>query len=954
MTALAEARIEDLLQESSVGDRRAKLGEAGLADETGLGKLLDRAEELVHDEPQAAQGLCELVDDAAADLDLSAVLGRSTYLQGRIATDRGDLRGGLKLIGDSQAHWHRAGKPLEALRTDIGRMYILEDLGEHQKAIALGQRLLEAVDSGAPHAPEARLSATIRAMAKENLGAAFGLTGDHERAMDAYAEAHRGYVELGMDADTPRPLANRGIELLELGRAREALADFQAAEVKLREHGDRFWQATAKGYQARAHQQLGELSPALTALAQARVTFSELGVYTETNRLRLASAETYLAIGLWDEARFEAIEAATHAESAEMSHDAGRAHYLLALAHLGDGDVVAADEALRRALRLFEKVGDRQHCARVRQAQLEVLAARGAHEQARELADHVLIELAEGGWLSAWAWTQLRRMDVAVDETDARHHLERAEATIEELGLPQLSEQYRLRQARLARRVGDLETAEGLLQQAVEDSNLAARALPQHALRTAFRASRIGAHDELIGLFLERSAPGDLQRAKSVSRQAKAATLRDLIAASADTDPRSFGSTNEELDVAESDLAATYLALQEADAPAQRVSLSGRAKELQQRVSALRVRDTSAPLGVGEESSLGQPSSQPDAMGFAATIEYHVLNDDVVIFVSAGENSQCVRVPGAIPRVDDLLLQLGHQWERFALGSVVPARHQKMLLRTAQDLLGRLHEILITPVVSLLVAGGGHLQLVPHRQIGQVPFHALHDGANYLIDRWVITTSPIPTSRVARPQSLTRPVVLAVPDERAPAVGREARAIAELIPKARVLIGEEATSQRLAELNGADLVHFACHGAFQGDNPLFSRLRLADRWVTSTEILPLDLSDALVVLSACESGRAGLSAEPIGLGWSFLAAGASGVVSSQWMVQDEVTRLLMDHFYRGLKEGLDPATAVRSAQRATAQEHQHPFYWAAFSYLGKPDLQPGRELPPTGGTGIHR
>ena len=938
MAALAESRIEDLLQEDSIGDRRAKLGEAGLANEIGLGKLLDRAEELVHDEPREAQALCELVDASAADLGLPAVLGRSTYLQGRIATDRGDLRVGLKLIEDSQAHWHRAGKPLEALRTDIGRMYILEDLGEHHEAIAVGERLLDAVDSATPHAEEARLTATIRAMAKENLGAALGMTGEHERAMDAYEEAHRGYVELGMDADTPRPLASRGIELLELGRAREALGDFQAAEAQLREHGDRFWEATAKGYQARAHQQLGEFSAALTALAQARETFAELGVYTEANRLQLASAETYLAIGLWDEARFEASEAAGHAESAEMSHDAARAHYLLALAHLGDGDLDAAEESLRQALQLFEKVGDRQHCARVRQAQLEVFAARGADEQARDLADLVGIELAEGGWLAALAWTQLRRVDVAVDDADANVHLERARATIAELGLPQLSEQYRLRQARLAQRGGDLETAEGLLQQAVDDANLSARALPQHALRTAFRASRIGAHDELIGLLLERCGPGDLRRAKSASRQAKAGTLRDLIAASTGSASLSVESRNEELVVAESDLAATYIALQEADAPAQRVSLSARAKDLQQRVSALRVRDSSVAFGGGGERLVERPSVEPDASGFAATVDYHVLGDDVVIFVSAGEDTHCVRAPGALPRVDDLLTQLGHQWERFAMGSVVTARHEKMLLRTAQDLLARLHDILVAPIAELLGPRGGHLQLVPHRQIGQVPFHALYDGAEYLIDQWVITTSPIPTSRVAQPKSLARPIVLAVPDERAPAVAQEARAIAELIPSARVLIGDEATSQRLAELSGADLVHFACHGAFEGDNPLFSRLRLADRWVTSTEILPLDLRDALVVLSACESGQAGLSAEPIGLGWAFLAAGASGVVSSQWMVQDEVTRHLMGSFYRAVSEGIDAATAVRSAQRATAELHPHPYYWAAFTYLSRPDL----------------
>ncbi len=88
-----------------------------------------------------------------------------------------------------------------------------------------------------------------------------------------------------------------------------------------------------------------------------------------------------------------------------------------------------------------------------------------------------------------------------------------------------------------------------------------------------------------------------------------------------------------------------------------------------------------------------------------------------------------------------------------------------------------------------------------------------------------------------------------------------------------------------------------------------------------------------MVLSACESGVHGRAAEPVGLGWAFLAAGASGVVVSQWPVDDQATLTMMAEFYRRLGAGLAPSHALRAAQLHTAEQHPHPYFWAPFSYV---------------------
>jgi CHAT domain-containing protein len=360
------------------------------------------------------------------------------------------------------------------------------------------------------------------------------------------------------------------------------------------------------------------------------------------------------------------------------------------------------------------------------------------------------------------------------------------------------------------------------------------------------------------------------------------------------------------------------------------------AERLEERVSVLRLREAVAPDLAGPAS---QPVPSAPAEPGIAELELHVAGEDLVLFDSNGPDRSAVRVRGALPSVTALLDRLGDQWTRFLLGSVFSVRHSDLLLRTAQSVLQQLYDVLLGPVADQL-AGDAELRIVPHRLLHQVPFGALYDGQRYLIERRPVTILPSPnvwgTARPVTPD-LSSALVVAYADEAAPAVQPEADMVADVLPAADRLVGEAATSDAfVAAAPHHGLVHLACHGQFRRSNPLFSRLRFADRWLTAAEVLPLDLAGALVVLSACESGQLGEAAEPVGLGWAFLAAGASGVVVSQWRVSDDATRELMGSFYRALVAGVPPAYALRSAQLRTAARHPHPFYWAPFSYLASP------------------
>lgn len=954
MSLMPASAVAGLLAEAGTPARLAYLRTQGLADADGLSWVLDRVEELVHDEPVAAVELTLLCEAATAG-DLVPVRARARYLRARVHAERGELDTALALIEDAHSLYWQAGERISALRTDLGRMHVLDDLGRHAEAVELGEALVAAL-SDSPDSPggredERELCGWLRAAALDNLGVACGYIGQHERALDAYASAEAAYLALGMPEETGRPLANRGVELLELGRPREALDVLRRAAAVFAETGDRLWSAKCLGDIAQAHQHLGEYVEALSLLETARTTLDELGANAEAARLRLATAGVYLRVGLFPEAAAEAAVAVERTAAAGMAHDAAKARFTMALAALGAADPQRAADELRAAAELFERVGDRQGSARVLLADAEALLAVGHTVAAAETAARAVDALRAGGWQIPLTLALLRLADL----TSTVEPLDQAVELAERLQLPQLQQPCDLRVARRYRREGRTAEAEALLRAAVGRVERLGSRLPDHALRTAFRADRLAAHDELVDLLVDRGGPDDVAGACAVGDRAKAATLFDLVTGTVGT---RRGPRREDAELARhrADLDATYGALFTTTEPARRELLRRRADDLERQLSALRLRTALTHPAAGPDTAATRAAAAPDA---TATLAYHVVGDDLVAFVLVAGRITARRLAGVMPAVHAEADRLAAQWRRFQLGSAFSHRHQAALLNTTREVLAALYGLLLAPLDDLLAdLPGGHLVVVPHRRLHQIPFHALHDGSGHLLERCAVTVAPTVTGATAGAPVFAGPgsaggpgpsggaLVLGVPDAHIPAVTTEADAVAAALPGATMLLGAGATSDALtASVPGPRLLHIACHGLYRAANPLFSSLKLADRWITATEILELDLGGALVTLSACESGKhAGGTAEPLGLAWAFLAAGASGAVVSQWLVPDEATAGLMSRLYGRLAAGATPAQALREAQLHTAAQHPHPYYWAPFTYVAAPQ-RPDRSSP---------
>ena len=247
------------------------------------------------------------------------------------------------------------------------------------------------------------------------------------------------------------------------------------------------------------------------------------------------------------------------------------------------------------------------------------------------------------------------------------------------------------------------------------------------------------------------------------------------------------------------------------------------------------------------------------------------------------------------------------------------ARHLRLALRRAVLGQPRSEQVLhasathLDQLLSQAIGERGDVLVVPTPELASVPWAALPSLAARNIE---ITPTLALWTRPDAPRRSDHAVIVAGPE--LPQAEAEARGVAAQYPGATVLTGDQASAERvLASLDGARLAHLACHGSFRAENPLFSSLLLHDGPLTVYDLERLTIAPEHVVLSACDSGRAGESAgqELLGLAAAFFARGTRTLIASVVPVDDQITRELMVALHQRWASGLSPVSALRAAQR---------------------------------------
>lgn len=291
-----------------------------------------------------------------------------------------------------------------------------------------------------------------------------------------------------------------------------------------------------------------------------------------------------------------------------------------------------------------------------------------------------------------------------------------------------------------------------------------------------------------------------------------------------------------------------------------------------------------------------------------------------------------------------------------------------------------LYDLLLRPIEPMLAQQKiDTLVFVPDGALRMVPVGALHDGKQFLIERFAVAIAPgLTVMGSARPQQGIGKVLLAGLSEPGPVMGklslrareqlglnsptRGTRApnlseelalpgVAEEIQALKAathgdrLLNSEFTVERFRQQFDAGeyrTVHIASHAVFS-PRAEGSFILAYDDVLTMDQLQALlrgktveENPISLLSLSACQTAE-GDDRVPLGIAGAALKAHAGSALGSLWPVDDAATKTLMVGFYESMgKGGITKARALQQAQLALLANKStgHPFFWAPFILVG--------------------
>lgn len=280
--------------------------------------------------------------------------------------------------------------------------------------------------------------------------------------------------------------------------------------------------------------------------------------------------------------------------------------------------------------------------------------------------------------------------------------------------------------------------------------------------------------------------------------------------------------------------------------------------------------------------------------------------------------------------------------------SMSPSSNPRRLRKQARQL----YDWLIAPFREQIATSSIHtLIAVPDGILRTIPFAALHDGKDYLVQHLAIAVSPglLLTERLHDVDRQHRLLAAGLSEsvqgfEGLPHVDAEiAKITAEY--NGKQLLNEDFVKRSIVEELAEvpySMVSLSTHGRFDSD-PSKSFVLTYDGQLSFDELADLirvselrTQAVELIVLSACNTA---IGDEHAALGFAGVAvkSGARSAMASLWSVNDESTAELVPDFLSKLSDPrLSKAQALQLAQRRLLSEQRtaHPYFWAPFVLVG--------------------
>lgn len=527
--------------------------------------------------------------------------------------------------------------------------------------------------------------------------------------------------------------------------------------------------------------------------------------------------------------------------------------------------------------------------------------------------------------------------------------------------------------AKARRGLGDRVAALADLHEAMDASEAVRSHVPGDARQRAVAFATVAdAYAEAVDLNVEL---GRVEDALACAERAKGRVLLEALHGGAATQARSMKPEHAETERRlEAELASLNRRLARAkpdEMPALREQLERARVEYASFHASLYAADPRLRVQRGDVSVASLRTMQDALLAGAVLVEYVVGDARTHAFVVSSSGARVRTLPVTRKALEELIAEYRKQLAERDL------THRQTARRLDAILLAPLEELISDASIVGIVADGA---------LWKLPFEALVDGrGKYRLERHTMFYAPsisvfveMRSEGARRPRHGARtllavgaPVIGGPRGRQLAAVYRgtdlgplpdaklELEALRSIYGRgAKIYVGSMATETRVKKAIGGthDVLHFATHGILDDSSPMYSRLLLsesreaagadADGLLEAWELMKLDVSADLLVMSSCESasGRVSAGEGMIGMTWAAFVAGARTTVASLWKVASKSTATLMVDFHRELHRNPDrvalKAAALRAAKLRMLRDpmYRHPFHWAAFVAIGDPDF----------------
>lgn len=887
-------------------------------------------------QPTQAQAAAAALDALARFNPAPKIAALAVWIDGIAAITRGAHEQAAALLEQAGKAFQHLNENHLAAQTQVAKLYALALIGKYDEAIETGKRAIETFEAHQDFFAVGKI--------EHNLGNIYWRRGDYPNARRYFADSYERFKTF----DDERQLIMVEHCLADIDSLQN---DFRSAEKLFEKALERAAKLEMLDTQAKIEANIGNLAlfrgrydEALKSLEKSRRKYFELKMPHETALADLEIADVYLELNLLPEAKTIYERVAPQFAAFKMRAEEARTRTQLgkALSRLGENEAALIELEQAETLYQAEKNALGAATVKLYQANLQMrekrydaainlaLSAENAFASVNSKRNALLARLVRGE-------SERCAGNFAEAETVLSETISRAEA--EEL--PQIVWAGATSLGLIAEQKGDAAIAEKYFTKSVEIIEKLRSPLAADDFRTAFFADKLAPYQKLAEIC--RRDKNRITESFAWIERARSQALLDLMT----------GEGGGEILTADKNLQGRLDNLREelnwfysrSNRPANAEEIQNWQSEIRSReseINALVLQIEASRQGSAKRADSFDMQKLQNALGAdRILLEFTEVDGEFAAFVVGSDEIRLIENLGKADDIQKTLEQIHFQFGTLRYGAAHLEKHLPQLKRRVEIHLQNLYEILLRPLEEFL--SDKNLVIVPSGNLNYVPFQALHDGENYVVEKREVSFAPsaaVLLNLLGKDFTIEKALAVGFADERVPQVEREVETLSTILPNAQILKGEAATfaaMQTLLQSDDFDVLHLACHGQFRAENPLFSSLHLADGWATVREAARLRLSDALVVLSACETGLSKVAAgeELLGLVRGFLAAGANALVLSLWTVNDAATANLMLEFYHHLINGKSLAQSLRAAQIKFIEQNAHPYFWSSFVLTGK-------------------